>query len=53
MAGDVGAKTGKLTVMAGGDAEAFNNLQPLFKAVATNIIHAGPAGSGKGLGFRV
>ncbi|CDJ60962.1 NAD binding domain of 6-phosphogluconate dehydrogenase, putative [Eimeria maxima] len=45
--GDVGARNGTLTVMAGGDAKTFENLRPLFEAVGTNIIHAGPAGSGQ------
>ncbi|CDJ69896.1 NAD binding domain of 6-phosphogluconate dehydrogenase, putative [Eimeria necatrix] len=44
----VGARNGKLTVMAGGDAAAVAAMQPLFQAFATTIIHTGPAGSGKG-----
>ncbi|CDJ46796.1 NAD binding domain of 6-phosphogluconate dehydrogenase, putative [Eimeria brunetti] len=46
--GDVGARKGTLTVMAGGDEEKVRALQPLFEAVGTNIIYAGPAGSGEG-----
>ncbi|CDJ37407.1 NAD binding domain of 6-phosphogluconate dehydrogenase, putative [Eimeria tenella] len=45
--GDVGARNGQLTVMAGGDAAAVAAMQPLLQAFATTIIHTGPAGSGQ------
>ena len=45
--GDVGARNGTLSIMCGGSAEAFLQLEPLFKLVGSNIIHHGPAGSGQ------
>ncbi len=45
--GDVGAKQGTLTIMAGGNAKAFNAVKPIFEAMGKTIIHAGPVGSGQ------
>ncbi|SIT68431.1 NAD(P)-dependent oxidoreductase [Edaphobacillus lindanitolerans] len=45
--GDVGARNGTLSIMCGGSAEAFLQLEPFFKLVGSNIIHHGPAGSGQ------
>lgn len=45
--GDVGAKKGTLSIMVGGDKEAFKKCYPIFKSLGTNIIYEGPAGSGQ------
>jgi 3-hydroxyisobutyrate dehydrogenase len=45
--GDVGAREGRLSIMAGGDAEAFRTAQPLFAALGTRIVLQGGAGSGQ------
>ncbi len=37
---------GKLTVMAGGDPEAFERVRPLLDAVSANALRLGPVGSG-------
>ncbi len=43
--GEPGARDGKLTIMAGGDAGAFEELRPLFKVLGRST-HVGPAGTG-------
>lgn len=45
--GDVGARNGTLTVMAGGAPEAFDRAMPVFEAVGKKIVHIGPVGSGQ------
>ena len=45
--GDAGAKAGTLSIMVGGDADAFAAAQPVFEAVGKTIVHVGPAGSGQ------
>ena len=35
-----------MTVMVGGDAAAFAKHRPLFDAIARNVFHVGPSGSG-------
>lgn len=45
--GDVGAREGRLSIMVGGDAEAFRAAQPLFAAMGTRIVLQGGAGSGQ------
>ena len=45
--GDVGARNGTLSIMVGGDKEAFDACMPLFKAMGTNIIYEGKAGNGQ------
>lgn len=45
--GDVGAKEGRLAIMAGGDKEAFDAVSPLFSLMGKNIIHEGEAGAGQ------
>lgn len=44
--GAAGALEGRLTVIAGGDADLFGQCLPILKAIATNIFHVGPIGSG-------
>ncbi len=47
--GSQGAQKGILTIMAGGDAETFQAVRPVFEAMgkAENIFHVGPVGSGE------
>ena len=45
--GDVGARAGTLTIMAGGDKADFDAASALFAAVGKVAKHCGPAGSGQ------
>ena len=45
--GDVGAKTGTLSIMVGGTEEAFQRAQPLFEIMGKNIVLIGEAGAGQ------
>jgi 3-hydroxyisobutyrate dehydrogenase len=45
--GDVGARDGKLVVMAGGSDEAFAAALPYLEAFARHVARHGPAGSGQ------
>ena len=45
--GDVGAKNGTLSIMVGGDKEAFESCKVIFEAMGTNIIYEGKAGCGQ------
>lgn len=45
--GDSGARAGTLTVLAGGDKEAFLACMPVFEAVGKNINYEGKAGNGQ------
>ncbi|WP_242939495.1 2-hydroxy-3-oxopropionate reductase [Sulfobacillus thermosulfidooxidans] len=45
--GDVGAKTGTLSIMVGGSVEAFERARPIFQAMGKNIVHIGDAGAGQ------
>ena len=45
--GERGAQEGTLTVMAGGDAEAFERVRPLLSAYARTARLLGPSGSGQ------
>lgn len=45
--GDIGARNGTLTIMVGGDREAFEVLIPLFQTMGKTIVLQGPAGSGQ------
>ncbi|WP_319502333.1 NAD(P)-dependent oxidoreductase [uncultured Draconibacterium sp.] len=45
--GDVGAKNGTLSIMAGGDKEAFDKVFPLFEIMGKQIVYQGEAGSGQ------
>lgn len=44
--GAAGAQNAALTIMVGGEAEAFQRAMPVFQALGKNIHHIGPAGSG-------
>ncbi len=45
--GDVGAKEARLSIMVGGEQDAFEKLLPLFKLMGKTIVHQGPAGMGQ------
>lgn len=45
--GDIGARDAKLVIMVGGEAEAFNEVKPIFEVMGTNILLQGSAGSGQ------
>ena len=44
--GVAGAEAGTLTIMVGGDAEAFRRAQPVLQALGERIHHVGESGSG-------
>ena len=45
--GDVGAQTGALSIMVGGDAADFERARPLFEVLGKTIVHVGEAGAGQ------
>ncbi len=45
--GDRGAIAGTLSIMVGGEAEAFARAEPIFRAMGKTIVHCGPSGSGQ------
>lgn len=45
--GDVGARNATLTIMAGGDEDAFERARPLFEAMGRSIALHGSAGAGQ------
>jgi 3-hydroxyisobutyrate dehydrogenase len=45
--GDVGAREGTLSIMAGGGEEDFLAARPLFEAMGKRIVHQGGPGSGQ------
>lgn len=45
--GEAGAVDGVLSIMVGGEQEAFDEAKPLFEAVGSTIELVGPAGSGQ------
>lgn len=45
--GDVGARNGTLSIMVGGDEDAFNACHKLFEAMGKTIIYEGKAGFGQ------
>ena len=45
--GPLGAKNGALSIMAGGEAEAFAKAEPFFRAMGTTITHVGASGAGQ------
>jgi len=45
--GDIGARNGKLSIMVGGDREAFNKVLAIFQAMGENIVYQGTAGRGQ------
>ena len=45
--GEVGAKAGSLTIMVGGDQEAFDKAKPLFDLMGQNVTLVGGNGDGQ------
>lgn len=45
--GDIGAKNGTLSIMVGGEKEAFEKSMPIFEILGKTIEYQGPAGSGQ------
>lgn len=45
--GDVGAREGKLAIMAGGDRDAYEKVLPLFEILGENIAYMGGPGAGQ------
>lgn len=45
--GDVGARNAALSIMVGGNADAFNTVMPYFSLMGKNIRRLGEAGSGQ------
>jgi 2-hydroxy-3-oxopropionate reductase len=45
--GPAGAKNAALSIMAGGDADAFARARPFFEAMGTTVTHVGAAGAGQ------
>ncbi|WP_423801579.1 NAD(P)-dependent oxidoreductase [Neobacillus sp. SAB-20_R2A] len=45
--GDIGARDAKLSIMIGGDYDAFEAVYPLLKLLGTNIVYQGQAGAGQ------
>lgn len=45
--GDIGAREGRLAIMVGGDAEAFEAVKPIFEVLGKNISLQGKAGAGQ------
>ncbi len=45
--GDVGAKTGKLAIMIGGDKETYEKVLPFFELMGENISYMGKEGAGQ------
>ncbi|WP_209125825.1 NAD(P)-dependent oxidoreductase [Alkalihalobacillus sp. BA299] len=44
--GPMGAKTGTLTIMCGGDEKVFKRTYNLLKEIGDYVVHVGPIGSG-------
>ena len=40
------AQSGELTIMAGGQSEAYNAVLPVFETMGTTVRHIGPTGTG-------
>ena len=45
--GPLGAKNAALSIMVGGEAEAFARVEPVFQAMGTTITHVGGSGAGQ------
>ena len=45
--GDVGARAGTLSIMVGGDRQAFDAALPCFEAMGSTIVHQGGPGAGQ------
>jgi len=45
--GEMGAREGRLSIMVGGDAAAFDHVKPLLDLIGENIVLQGGAGAGQ------
>lgn len=45
--GEIGARTGTLTIMVGGTAQALTRARPILEALGQNITHVGDVGAGQ------
>jgi 3-hydroxyisobutyrate dehydrogenase len=45
--GDIGARDAKLSIMVGGDAQAFQDALPILQLMGSNIVHQGGPGAGQ------
>lgn len=45
--GDIGAQSGNLSIMLGGDKDVVQAVMPLLKQMGKNIVHQGEAGKGQ------
>jgi 2-hydroxy-3-oxopropionate reductase len=45
--GDIGARDGPLSIMAGGAREAFERARALFEVLGATVVHVGGSGSGQ------
>jgi 3-hydroxyisobutyrate dehydrogenase len=45
--GDIGAKEARLSIMVGGDSDAFEKMKPIFEVMGKNIVLQGGAGAGQ------
>jgi 2-hydroxy-3-oxopropionate reductase len=45
--GDVGAREGTLSIMAGGSGQDFERARPLLEALGKTVVHVGPVGAGQ------
>lgn len=45
--GDTGAREARLSIMVGGEKEAFDELKPIFDLMGKNVVYQGKAGSGQ------
>ncbi|SJZ86633.1 NAD(P)-dependent oxidoreductase [Anaerorhabdus furcosa] len=45
--GDIGAKNGTLSIMVGGEQDAFTACLPIFECMGKNIVYCGHAGCGQ------
>ncbi len=45
--GDVGARNGTLSIMAGGDPAAYERVEPLLRILGNTLTYCGPSGTGQ------
>ena len=45
--GDIGAREARLSIMAGGNKDIFNDILPLLEKLGKNIVYQGESGSGQ------
>jgi 3-hydroxyisobutyrate dehydrogenase len=45
--GDIGARSGALSIMVGGDVHVYEAVRPLLDCLGSTIVHQGPAGAGQ------